>query len=288
MKTFEQRKAEIFCRAQIQREKEKKALARALKIGFSTALCLCISVLAVLYMPDTVMDAPIADAESKGNAGAMNNAANDALGEPNKSEDAGDFDSVCSAEDAEEQVSMPEEINKDDALPEMSETDEGNEGEEGVEVLPETSEPEEECGDEDSIDVDIEVQDPSVSAPSYSYDKLSEIMGGEVVVARVERVYEDYLYDTGFVALVPGECLYGRDEFVKLALPMSYQGMLQTGDVLIVLLDKDSPYDIPLHEDAVYIIGKTENPFEELAALDGFDVEMDTDEVLAFFADFSK
>ena len=275
MKTFEQRKAEIFCRAQIQKEKEKQARVRAWKIGISTAFCLCVSLMAVLYLPDAAFDAPMAeDAESKGNVSetTLGNTANNPSGDLEQDGDQENNDKYYG--NVQEQVPVSEGDDGPDCV--MSAEDE-----ESLDCSEETTNNScnEECKDE------IAEEGEEVFVPN---DELSEIMGGEVVVARVERVYEDYLYDTGLVALVPGECLYGRDEFVKLALPISYQGMLQTGDVLIVLLDKDSPYDIPLHEDAVYIIGKTENPFEELAALDGFDVEMDTDEVLAFFADFSK
>lgn len=268
MKTFEQRKAEIFCRAKKQKEKEKKARARAVRSGLSAALCLCVAVTAVWFLPETGMDAPIADAASKGNADVTENVPGDLDGETSGlyyGSGSTDDNLVCSAEDAENPEYVPEmseEKHADEVLPEMSEGDTF----------------EESISDEEG---------ESIEGVLPSVDILSESMGGRLVVARVEEVYEDYLYDElGRVLFVPCEALFGADDCVKLALPMSYEGKLQTGDTLIALLDPDSAYDVLLREDTLFVLGKTQELFAELSRLDGFLADMNDDEVVSFFCEY--
>ncbi|MBQ3003752.1 MAG: hypothetical protein IJD82_08475 [Clostridia bacterium] len=282
MKTFEQRKAEIFCRAQKQKEKEKKARMRAWGIGVATAFCLCVTVGVVLHTPNLSEDM-VTDAESKGNAPTYDILDN----EDNRNENL-----VSKGEAAEDRIPptnadpdcKDEGMENDTFSEEAGDVEEGIDGSEG-EMCPE---------DELAPEAPPEEVTPLPEAPSGDGGTLGQLMGADLALLQVLDAYRDEMYtSSGEMLLVSCDVLYmaadgeARDK-VKLVLPLSYEEQIEKGDTLVALLADDDSFDTLLRDDTVCILGKSQEPFEELTKLTNFSAAMTADEALKFFESFEE
>lgn len=279
MRTFEQRKAEIFCRAQKQKEKEKKARKRGIGIGVVTAFCLCITVGAVLHIPEPQSEDMIMDAESKGNAPAVDAPAD------------GDIqnEEFASAENVGEcplpTVSVPEHM------------DEAADAESDRDYMDDVGASDEFYCSEEPSDEAVNTVSGSIEGvpdtkPEKEDNRLYQLLETDLALLHVNAVYEDDFHDQfGKVLLSVCDVLYmatdGEEKSrIKLVLPLSYAGQIEKGDVLVVLLSDDDVYDTLLRGDTVCILGKSQELFEELTVLEGFSAGMTEDEALDFFESF--
>ncbi|MBQ3155279.1 MAG: hypothetical protein IJB88_08625 [Clostridia bacterium] len=270
MKTFEQRKAEIFCRAQKQKEKEKKARMRAWGIGVATAFCLCVTVGVVLHTPDLSEDM-VTDAESKGNAPTYDILDN----EDNRNENL-----VSKGEAAEDRIPPT------NADPDCK--DEGKDAGDAEEDLINSGEAE--CSEE----MPPEEVTPLPEAPSGDGGTLGQLMGADLALLQVLDAYRDEMYtSSGEMFLVSCDVLYMAadgepQDKVKLVLPLPYEERIEKGDTLVALLADDDSFDMLLRDDTLCILGKSEEPFEELTKLTNFSAAMTADEALKFFESFEE
>lgn len=277
MKTFEQRKAEIFCRAQKQKEKEKKARMRAWGIGVATAFCLCVTVGVVLHTPNLQEDM-VTDAESKGNAPTYDILSNDGYGNENL---------VSKGEAAEDPApsTNADPDCKDEGMENDTFSEEAGDVEEGLITSGET-----ECSEE----MLPEEVTPLPEAPSGDGGTLGQLMGADLALLQVLDAYRDEMYtSSGEMFLVSCDVLYmatvgEAQDKVKLVLPLSYEEQIEKGDTLVALLADNAAYDMLLRDDTVCILGKSQEPFEELTKLTNFSTEMTEDEALDFFESFEE
>ncbi len=274
MKTFEQRKAEIFCRAKKQKEKEKKARKRAWGIGVVTAFCLCITVGVVLHTPNLQEDM-VTDAESKGNAPTYDILDNDNENLVSKGEAVEEPTPSANAD--------PD--HKDDGIENETFSEEANDGEEGIITSDEAD-----CSEEMAPE---EMTPPTNIPPEEENDMLGRLMGADLALLQVLDAYRDEMYVSfsGEMLLVSCDVLYMAadgepQDKVKLVLPLSYAEQIEKGDTLVALLADDAAYDTLLRDDTLCILGKSQELFDELEKLTNFSAAMTKDEALEYFEEF--
>lgn len=277
MKTFEQRKAEIFCRAQKQKEKEKKARMRAWGIGVATAFCLCVTVGVVLHTPNLQEDM-VTDAESKGNAPTYDILDNEDNGNENL------FSKGEAAEDLAPSTNADPDC-KDEGMENDTFSEEAGDVEEDLITSGEA-----ECSEE----MPPEEVTPLPEAPSEDGETLGQLMGADLALLQVLDAYRDEMYtSSGEMLLVSCDVLYmaadgEAQDKVKLVLPLSYEERIEKGDTLVALLADDDSFDMLLRDDTLCILGKSKEPFEELTKLTNFSTAMTEDEALKFFESFEE